>query len=349
MNSSNNDVSLLGTNDVEAIIAELLNVARDSANPPTSAEPIEDSNAAAEQDENSVRSILSDNLLSRYNNGEIHLDNILEEYLAILRADSEEYVEQAEDYGMNPLMLASAFGHAGVVRDLVINAAVEVNDQAPNGDSALIRACTAENLEIVSFLIDNDADVNLAYNSGYTPLMSAVDHNKETDIIARLIEAGADVNARDEYGYNALSHAIIPTQDVNDEGEVSCITPDIKFAKILINLGADVLDIEIRDYPVAPEIVFGNFVIKLDAIKSRETLEYLANHQARLSVVAGFIYTNFISDAPYIENNDDNLVLLEEIKKFSKNDLLFLLEKLVTNLDQVEVIYNRALAYEISL
>ncbi|KLI30873.1 ankyrin, partial [Brachyspira hyodysenteriae] len=76
--------------------------------------------------------------------------------------------------------------------------------------------------ELVRKLIDLGADVNLPAQSGFTPLMAS--HNNIA-IAELLIEKGADIEAKDDYGINALVYA---SSDENEE-----------MVKFLLEKGAD--------------------------------------------------------------------------------------------------------------
>lgn len=91
---------------------------------------------------------------------------------------------------------ALAQGDVDRIREFIA-AGADVNRPIgnPGGETPLIRAITAEQLNLVDLLIENGADVNLRWAGPtfWTPLMFA--HNNPA-ILARLLAAGADVNAR---------------------------------------------------------------------------------------------------------------------------------------------------------
>jgi len=63
------------------------------------------------------------------------------------------------------------------------------------------------NITSVLTLIDNGVDVNLRTEVGCTPLMIAVQNNREL-ISLVLLRSGADVNAANKYGWTALMFAV---------------------------------------------------------------------------------------------------------------------------------------------
>ncbi len=72
---------------------------------------------------------------------------------------------------------------------------------------ALIEAAGGGHLEVVKFLLDKGADINVrSWNSNETPIMSAT-WSGHAKVIKVFIEKGADVNAVDSKGRTALTIA----------------------------------------------------------------------------------------------------------------------------------------------
>lgn len=78
-----------------------------------------------------------------------------------------------------------------------------MNQKNTLGRTALFHAIYKKNYEIVPFLIDLGADVNIQTDSGMTPLMLAC-RQEAPDIVQFLIEKGADVNDRNIHNKTAL-------------------------------------------------------------------------------------------------------------------------------------------------
>ena len=100
-------------------------------------------------------------------------------------------------------MYASKFGYLDIVKFLIDNGAdIEIKDG--RGYNALIESVKHGNLDIAAFLIDNEADVNTSISSiFYTALHFAVIKNR-LDILELLIQAGANINASDKHGRTPL-------------------------------------------------------------------------------------------------------------------------------------------------
>lgn len=105
------------------------------------------------------------------------------------------------------------------VKQLVQEGA-DVNYFTPSGDSPLLVAIDAMNVELIQFLLDQGADPNPDPQKGYTlPLNIAVDIavqaflNEETEAISNetvelLVRYGADYTKKDKDGKNAADMAL---------------------------------------------------------------------------------------------------------------------------------------------
>lgn len=99
------------------------------------------------------------------------------------------------------------------------------------GWTPLLEACSKEDYQNVSDLLQNGTDVNVANKFGYTPLERAVRYaykNEEAaaKIVLLLLDSGANINAQNISGETALMKAA-----TYNYGEI---------ARILIKHGADV-------------------------------------------------------------------------------------------------------------
>jgi ankyrin repeat protein len=85
----------------------------------------------------------------------------------------------------------------------------------------------ADNIEVVTLLLDRGADVNAKDEDGNTPLIVALSNPQTNDlnVIKLLLDRGADINAKNNDGRTALTYAM-------DE--------DIPVIRLLLDRGADV-------------------------------------------------------------------------------------------------------------
>ena len=91
----------------------------------------------------------------------------------------------------------------------------DINLRDNTGRTALLGALSGKGeMKLLHMLLTAGADVNLADDSGMTPLIQLAanrlhDEKQAEELMARLIESGADVDTRDAEGLNALDHALM--------------------------------------------------------------------------------------------------------------------------------------------
>ena len=136
-------------------------------------------------------------------------------------------INEENQYGITPLILASMNGRTNVAKLLIENGA-QVDAVNKFGASALIYATKAGHLGVVKLLVKNKANTGIkTVKDHLTPLMSAAESGY-ADIVKYLAEeTSADVNARDIENWTALIWASI------NKGH-----PDV--VKVLLEHGADV-------------------------------------------------------------------------------------------------------------
>ncbi len=88
----------------------------------------------------------------------------------------------------------------------------------------LLYSVEYEHLDIVEYLLENGADVNLSNQSGITPLMRAI-LTKNIDLIKCILKYDIDINKTDNNGETALVKA--------------AIFDDIEITKLLVGNGAN--------------------------------------------------------------------------------------------------------------
>lgn len=115
--------------------------------------------------------------------------------------------------GFTPLGLACFFNYPDIVRFLVQHGA-DVN--VPSQNQLQVRpihsAVAARNTELVTFLLDNGADIDAMQAGGFTPLHAAA-HNGDEDMIKLLLERMADINATTTDGRTPMELAIASGHD----------------------------------------------------------------------------------------------------------------------------------------
>lgn len=89
-------------------------------------------------------------------------------------------------------LLISACGNGSLerVKDLVLQLDAPI-DYAPEGWSPLVKACAQNHMDIVDFLIEQGADLNVTTSDGWTPAFAAVT-NGHHSVLEKLLEHGAN-------------------------------------------------------------------------------------------------------------------------------------------------------------
>jgi hypothetical protein len=122
------------------------------------------------------------------------------------------------------LMIAASKGDISSVQSVLKTYAnIEINATSPTGMTALMYAALNGYGDIVDFLLQQGADVQV-YKGEYTPLQVAVAGGEH--LVERFISAGAKVNERNRYGETPIMEAITRQK------------PDI--VKLLLDHNADV-------------------------------------------------------------------------------------------------------------
>ncbi|KAL3105871.1 hypothetical protein niasHT_026646 [Heterodera trifolii] len=128
--------------------------------------------------------------------------------IVTLLVENGANVNLGDSEGATATMNTSRFGRIELVRFLLSHGA-NVEQMDYNGTRfALLDAAAAGNLEVCRLLVDEwAADVNQQAIDGTTPLMGACSFGN-LDIVVFLIEHGADIDHADMDGYNALMWAV---------------------------------------------------------------------------------------------------------------------------------------------
>lgn len=139
-------------------------------------------------------------------------------------------VNEKNTWGGTPLFVACENGNLNMIEYLVEKGAeIDVLDEA--GVAALQRASYRGNLDVVQCLVDLGANVDVVVDNdeedvdGETPLFWACE-GKSFDVVKYLVEHGADVNKENEYGETPLFKA--------------CYSGNENIVKYLVEQGAGV-------------------------------------------------------------------------------------------------------------
>lgn len=133
--------------------------------------------------------------------------------ISALLATEPKLVHEYSGDGFTALHVASYFGHANVVTLLLENDA-DVNKVAMNGSdlTALQSAVASMHTEVVKALLEYNPDVNVTMFGGFTPLMSAAAMGAK-EIMSLLLDAGADQKISSDDGRTAAEFALAAKHD----------------------------------------------------------------------------------------------------------------------------------------
>ena len=113
-------------------------------------------------------------------------------------------VNEATVYGLTPLANAAERGHSDIVKHLLM-AGAKVN-LAPDGYTALMRACCGGQSKTASLLLKAGADPNLKRHDGQRALHFAA-KSGSAKCVKLLVQHGVDINAVAAGEYTALAYA----------------------------------------------------------------------------------------------------------------------------------------------
>ncbi|HEV6966425.1 ankyrin repeat domain-containing protein [Roseateles sp.] len=129
------------------------------------------------------------------------LDNLL--------ASPLTHVDEPNDKGETPLMIAAIRGSLPAVKALVKHGAA-INRE---GWTPLHYACSGPDNGVAAWLIEHGADINARSENGTTPLMMAARYGNG-DLVPMLLKAGAEPRAANEQELTAADFAQRGDRDV---------------------------------------------------------------------------------------------------------------------------------------
>lgn len=130
-------------------------------------------------------------------------------------------IEEKDKNQQTAFMIASNAGNIDVLKVLIKEAkVVDINLKDLNNETALMLASkhnSDEHYQVIKFLIENGADVNVQDNEDNTPLLNAIQTNN-LKIVKLLLENGAKVNVRNRDGvYPVIKSSQIGDYEITQE------------------------------------------------------------------------------------------------------------------------------------
>ena len=208
-------------------------------------------------------------------------------------------------------------------KSLDVNYNLDIDEYSKS--TPLIQAIKYKQTDIINYLLENNADVNLKEElTGFTPLMASLNNIAIAEL---LIEKGADIEARNVDGINALVYA----STYNNE----------EMVKFLLEKGADantVCEIENEHIDISPTPLMnaayrGNTNIINMLLENGADINYTTDYgMTALMYAASF--NQFEAAKVLLENNADTSVTdeygrtaLDLAKSEDYKDIVELLEK----------------------
>lgn len=114
-------------------------------------------------------------------------------------------VNETDQRGSTPLLLATYYGFAGIAK-VILKHKPNVDAKDGSGNTPLMGVCFKGYPEIAKLLIAHGADVNVVNFNNATALIYAATFAQAT-IAKILLEEGADREHKDERGNTAFDHA----------------------------------------------------------------------------------------------------------------------------------------------
>jgi ankyrin repeat protein len=119
----------------------------------------------------------------------------------------EEILRELDDLSPEELLFISIENNYIKGVEKVLKLGADINYKYKYGWTPLLFATMKGHKDIVEFLIENGADINVKYGAdGNTPLLFAT-RCEYKDIVEILLKNGADTNIKDDRGYTALMYA----------------------------------------------------------------------------------------------------------------------------------------------
>mmetsp|Transcript_27152 Transcript_27152/g.56530 ORF Transcript_27152/g.56530 Transcript_27152/m.56530 type:complete len:949 (-) Transcript_27152:246-3092(-) len=186
-------------------------------------------------------------------------DALLDKHAASPKAGEENWVDDASDEGVTPLLAAASEGHVSILQKLLSTGKADVNAKDKEGTNSLMAAAARGHLECIQSLITAEGiDVNSQNVDGHTALMFAYNGKNQVETLwerysqfvsdAKL-EKGAGGAAAIEGGEDAAGEgdesAVASTdkKDIDDGGTgpliQEALTNHTTLVDLLLKAGAD--------------------------------------------------------------------------------------------------------------
>ena len=112
-------------------------------------------------------------------------------------------------FRQQPIHIACIFGHLNILRYLVEEKGVPVDQKDLTEKTPLHYACENDHISIVQYLIEKGANVNSQDQNKSTPLMNAIIHGHFPTVEYLIEKCAADINLSNTQNYSPLHYATL--------------------------------------------------------------------------------------------------------------------------------------------
>jgi ankyrin repeat protein len=179
---------------------------------------------------------------------------LLDKHAANPSAGEENWVDDASDEGVTPLLAAASEGHIAIVRQLLSTGKADVNAKDKEGTNALMAAAARGHLECIKELVAvKDIQVNEQNVDGHTALMFAYNGKNQVETLwerysqfisdAKLEKSATAGGEKDGIASSADADVAKKEDNVDDGGTGPLIQEALKnhttLVDLLLKAGAD--------------------------------------------------------------------------------------------------------------
>ncbi|KAL6631669.1 ankyrin repeat-containing domain protein [Neocallimastix sp. 'constans'] len=191
---------------------------------------------------------------------------------------------------------------------LLIPQYVDINNEDKNGDTSLIYAIKYQNYEIIKYLMENGADINIV-NKKIKIIYPLINDNNY-HLLKYLIENNLDINKKDQYGRTLLNYAIS--------------SKNYSMMYYLIQCQADFCCVD-NKVEILDLILYDNKIDLLNIIISNFNIDEMLKDvidKNRTDLLKLIIETTSYN---YINNKNSHRILIYAIKKRNINIIKYLI------------------------
>lgn len=177
------------------------------------------------------------------------------EYSVYSEIESEVEYFGHFDCLLTPLKISTIFNHINLIKYFFEEEKMDIDHEDSNGETCLSIACCYGRINIVKYLIEKGANLNLRDSWLSCPIFDAIE-NKHEDISRELISNGCDINILSGHDFTVITEYVLSAKPKNI---------NLDFIKYMLDMGAN------------PHLDGCKFMIYLSENQKIEISEYIEN------------------------------------------------------------------------